>query len=135
PIIDCRENYKALDPALVQRFAEKKLLYVRNFIEGLDVSWQQFFQTSKKERVEEYCRNASISFEWKSERHLRTQQVCPAVLKHPLTGEMLFFNQLQLHHISCLDPEVRASMLEMFSQEDLPRNVYYGDGSPIEDSV
>ncbi|GHO70207.1 syrP protein [Ktedonobacter sp. SOSP1-52] len=135
PIIDCRQTYKALDPALVRRFAEKKLLYVRNFIDGLDVSWQQFFQTKNKERVEEYCRNASIDFEWKSERHLRTRQVCPAVVKHPLTGEMSFFNQIQLHHISCLDPEVRESMLSMFSEEDLPRNVYYGDGTPIEDST
>jgi hypothetical protein len=48
---------------------------------------------------------------------------------------MLFFNQIQLHHISCLDPEMRASMLSMFHEEDLPRNVYYGDGTPIEDSV
>jgi alpha-ketoglutarate-dependent taurine dioxygenase len=135
PIIDCRETYKALDLALVRRFTDKKLMYVRNFIEGLDVSWQQFFQTSKKERVEEYCRNASIGFEWKSESHLRTWQICPAVVKHPYTGEMVFFNQIQLHHISCLDPDVRASMLSMFSQEDLPRNVYYGDGTPIEDSV
>jgi len=135
PIIDCRATYKALDPALIQRFVEKKLLYVRNFITGLDVSWQQFFQTTKKESVEEYCRKASIDFEWKSERHLKTQQICPAVVKHPLTGEMVFFNQIQLHHISCLDPEVRDSMLSMFSEEDLPRNVYYGDGTPIEDSV
>lgn len=135
PIIDCRKAYKALDPALAQRFAEKKLLYVRNFVEGLDVSWQQFFQTTKKERVEEYCRNASIDFEWKSERHLRTRQVCPAIVKHPFTGEMLFFNQIQLHHISCLEPELRSSMLSMFPEEDLPRNVYYGDGTPIEDSV
>jgi alpha-ketoglutarate-dependent taurine dioxygenase len=135
PIVDCRETYKALDPALVQRFADKKVMYVRNFIEGLDVSWQQFFQTSNKERVEEYCRRASIEFEWKSDRHLRTSQVCPAVLKHPYTGEMLFFNQVQLHHISCLDSDVRDSMLTMFSEEDLPRNVYYGDGTPIEDAV
>jgi alpha-ketoglutarate-dependent taurine dioxygenase len=48
---------------------------------------------------------------------------------------MLFFNQIQLHHISCLDPEMRASLLAMFREEDLPRNVYYGDGTPIEDSV
>jgi hypothetical protein len=26
-------------------------------------------------------------------------------------------------------------MLSMFREEDLPRNVYYGDGTPIEDSV
>ena len=26
-------------------------------------------------------------------------------------------------------------MLSMFKEEDLPRHVYYGDGTPIEDSV
>ncbi|HZO73995.1 MAG TPA: TauD/TfdA family dioxygenase [Ktedonobacteraceae bacterium] len=135
PIIDCRKTYQTLDRAILQRFTEKKLMYVRNFIDGLDVSWQQFFQTSDKRKVEEYCRKAGMEFEWKSEKQLTTRQVCQAVSKHPYTGEFLFFNQVQLHHISCLDPDVRASMLSMFREEDLPRNVYYGDGTPIEDSV
>lgn len=135
PILDCRKTYQMIDPLIIRRMTEKKLMYVRNFIEGLDVSWQQFFQTSDKDRVENYCRKAGIDFEWKGEKHLTTRQVCPAVVKHPQTREMLFFNQIQLHHISCLDPGVRASMLSMFREEDLPRNVYYGDGMPIEDSV
>ena len=48
---------------------------------------------------------------------------------------MTFFNQVQLHHIHCLDPEVRQSLLSMFKPEDLPRHVYYGDGSIIENDV
>ncbi len=135
PIIDCRQTYQTIDPAIIKKMTEKKLMYVRNFISGLDVSWQQFFQTSDKKSVEDYCRKASIDFEWKSEQHLTTRQICQAIAKHPFTGEMLFFNQIQLHHISCLDPDVRASMLSMFRAEDLPRNVYYGDGTPIEDEV
>jgi alpha-ketoglutarate-dependent taurine dioxygenase len=135
PIIDCRKTYQTLDPAIIRRMTEKKLMYVRNFIPGLDVSWQQFFQTTSKERVEEYCRKAGIDFEWKGEDRLTTRQVCQAVARHPFTGEMLFFNQIQLHHISCLDPDIRASMLSMFPEEDLPRHVYYGDGTPIEDAV
>lgn len=135
PILDCRRTYQTIDPAIIRRMTEKKLMYVRNFIKGLDVSWQQFFQTSNKERVEEYCRRASIDFEWKSDDHLTTRQVCQAVTRHPFTAELLFFNQIQLHHISCLDSEMRASMLAMFREEDLPRNVYYGDGTPIEDAV
>jgi hypothetical protein len=47
----------------------------------------------------------------------------------------VFFNQIQLHHVSSLEPGVRESLLSMMKVEDLPRNVYYGDGSPIEDSV
>jgi hypothetical protein len=45
------------------------------------------------------------------------------------------FNQIQLHHVSCLAPGVKQSLLSMMKEEDLPRNVYYGDGSAIEDSV
>lgn len=135
PILDCRQTYQALYPAIIQRMSDKKLMYVRNFIRGLDVSWQQFFQTSKKELVEDYCHKAGIDFEWKGDDHLTTRQICQAVVRHPRTGEMLFFNQIQLHHISCLDPDMRASMVSMFREEDLPRNVYYGDGTPIEDAV
>jgi hypothetical protein len=57
------------------------------------------------------------------------------VVTHPQTGEKVFFNQLQLHHIHCLAPAVRDSLLAMMSKDELPRNVYYGDGSIIEDSV
>ncbi len=135
PTIDCRKIYQTLDPKIISRLAEKKLMYVRNFIDGLDVSWQQFFQTSHKAHVEAYCQKAGIDFEWKGENRLTTRQVCQAVARHPSTHEMLFFNQIQLHHISCLDTTVRESMLAMFKEEDLPRNVYYGDGTPIENSV
>jgi alpha-ketoglutarate-dependent taurine dioxygenase len=48
---------------------------------------------------------------------------------------MVFFNQIQLHHVSCLDPKTRDSLRSLFKDEDLPRNVLYGDGTPIEDSV
>jgi len=135
PILDCRRIYDLMDPGIRLRFEQKRLLYVRNFSAGLDVSWQVFFGTSDKSQVEEYCRIAGIDFEWKRGNDLRTRQRCAAVVVHPQTGEKVFFNQLQLHHVSCLPPDVRESLLSMTKDEDLPRNVYYGDGSPIEDSV
>jgi alpha-ketoglutarate-dependent taurine dioxygenase len=135
PIVDCRKMYEALAPKVRERFMEKKLMYVRNYTDGLDVSWQDFFQTNDKSAVEAYCRSASLECDWKNGNGLRIRQVCPAIVKHPQTGEMVFFNQLQLHHIYCLAPAVRESLLSMFAEEDLPRNVYYGDGSPIEDSL
>src|SRR6185295_16710126 len=91
--------------------------------------------TSDKSEVEKYCRTAGVDFEWKRDNDLRTSQRCPAVIVHPQTGEKVFFNQLQLHHVSCLPRGVRESLLSMTREEDLPRNVYYGDGSRIEDSV
>jgi alpha-ketoglutarate-dependent taurine dioxygenase len=135
PIIDSRKIYQLMEREIRDRFERKGLKYVRNFSDGLDVSWQHFFQTSDRTAVEEYCRRAEIDFEWRRGNSLRTSQNCPAVVRHPQTGEKLFFNQLQLHHISCLTPAVRESLLSMMKEEDLPRNVYYGDGLPIEDSV
>ncbi|MEO6238547.1 MAG: amino acid adenylation domain-containing protein [Vicinamibacterales bacterium] len=135
PVVDCRRMYEALDPAIRERFESKGVIYVRNFTEGLDVSWQQFFHTSDRAAVEEYCRNGSFEYEWTRNNGLRTRLHCPAVVTHPQTGEKVFFNQVQLHHPSCLSPAVRESLLSMVDEEDLPRNVYYGDGSKIEDGV
>jgi alpha-ketoglutarate-dependent taurine dioxygenase len=76
-----------------------------------------------------------MDFEWKDNNSLRTSCMRPAAIRHPATGEMSWFNQAQHWHVSCLDPATRQSMLALFSERDLPRNCYYGDGSPIEDAV
>jgi alpha-ketoglutarate-dependent taurine dioxygenase len=134
PVVDCRKVYRMLDPEIRERFAARKLRYVRNYTDGLDVSWQEFFRTGERAEVEKFCRDAGIEFEW-TDNGLRTHKVCQAVAAHPQTGEAVFFNQLQLHHISCLEPAVRESLRLIFDEENLPRNVYYGDGAPIPDEV
>lgn len=135
PILDCREAYRALDPEIVARFEGEGLLYVRNFVDGFDVPWQQFFHTDDRARVEAYCQRHGITAEWKKGGGLRLKQRAPGVITHPRTGEKLFFNQVQLHHVSCVDPKVRRSLQALFKPEDLPRNVYYGDGTPIPDAT
>lgn len=136
PIVDCRVVYNQLDPKIRQMFEEKGLMYVRNFSPGVDVPWQRFFHTEDKAQVEAECAKAGMKAEWThGGETLRVGQVCRAVAQHPVTGEMSFFNQVQLHHVYCLDPAVRDSLLSIFTREDLPRHVYFGDGSPIEDPV
>ena len=135
PIVDCRKVYQQLDPAVRQKFEALGLMYVRNFSEGLDVSWQHFFQTDDRTAVEDACGKQGFICEWVGRDNLRVKQRCRAVLRHPVTGELTFFNQVQLHHVHCVDPETRGSLLSIFKREDLPRHVYYGDGSEIEDAV
>jgi alpha-ketoglutarate-dependent taurine dioxygenase len=135
PIVDCRKVYQRLDPRIVENFRQKKLKYVRNFHEGLDVSWQTFFRTTERAVVEHGLRARSTEFEWTSDGGLRTSQISPGVARHPKTGEMSFFNQVQLHHRAFLDPALRHSVESLFDPTHCPRNVYYGDGSPIEDSI
>jgi alpha-ketoglutarate-dependent taurine dioxygenase len=137
PVVDTRKVYQQLDPAVREKFEKLGLMYVRNFSDGLDVSWRRFFHTEDRAVVEKACKDQGFIAEWygKGEDNLRVRQKCRGVLRHPVTGEMSFFNQVQLHHVHCLDPEVRQSLLSIFKREDLPRHVYYGDGSEIEDAV
>jgi alpha-ketoglutarate-dependent taurine dioxygenase len=134
PIADCRVMAERLDPAVLERFREKGLSYIRNFA-GLDVSWQQFFGTDDREDVERRCLEGGAEIEWKDGDRLCVRQPAAAIRSHPATGDTLFFNQLQLHHPYFLQAEVRESLLSMFAPEDLPRNVLYGDGTPIENEV
>jgi natural product biosynthesis luciferase-like monooxygenase protein len=135
PIVDCRKVYQSLDATVRDMFARKGLMYVRNYVPGFDVTWEEFFRTSDRAEVEAYCRRVGLEFEWKGAHGLRTRKIGPAVAAHPKTGETVMFNQIQAHHVSCIEPSTREALLSLFKLEDLPRNVYFGDGSVIEDSV
>lgn len=132
PIADSRRVFNRIDRTIRKRFIKKKVMYVRNYGEGLDLHWRQVFQTTSRSEVEEYCRVNGIEFEWKEKDRLRTRQLCQAVAFHPVTGEMTWFNQAHLFHISSLPEAVRESFREEFSEEDLPRNAYHADGSHID---
>ena len=41
-------------------------------------------------------------------------------------------HDLTLYRQSNLDEELRESLIEMLGEENLPRNTYYGDGTPID---
>ena len=132
PIADSRKVYQRLAPRLRERFERDGVMYVRNYGGGVDLSWQEAFQTSDRAEVEAYCRQAPMAWEWRGADQLRTRAVRPAVASHPATGETVWFNQAHLFHVSNLEPAVRQSMLAAFGEEDLPRNTFYGDGAPIE---
>ncbi|WP_448032950.1 TauD/TfdA family dioxygenase [Bradyrhizobium liaoningense] len=136
PIADSRAIYRDMPSATRERFAEKGVMYVRNYGNGLDVNWQQVFGTDSRSEVEAYCARHDIECEWKEDGELRTRQICQGTAQHPVTGECVWFNQAHLFHVSNLEPEVRESLLDVVDDEaDLPRNVFYGDGSAIDDET
>jgi alpha-ketoglutarate-dependent taurine dioxygenase len=135
PVFDTREVLKHIDPAVVASFRAKGLMYVRNFSKGVDPTWEEFFHTTDRAKVEQTCRDAGSDFEWKADGGLRVINRSPGIVKHPKTGEDMFFNQVQIHHIYCVDEETRDGLRALFDDDDLPRNVYYGDGTPIPDET
>jgi amino acid adenylation domain-containing protein len=135
PIVDCRTMYERIDPAIVESFERKGIMYVRNFTGDLDVRWQDFFKTSDRSVVERYCKDASFDLDWTGDDRLRIRYRTCAVANHRKTGAKVWFNQIQLWHPACIDTATRESLLSMFAPEDLPRNCYYGDGSLIDATI
>jgi alpha-ketoglutarate-dependent taurine dioxygenase len=135
PIASDRKVFQLIDPRIKEQFMRKKVMYIRNYGEGVDLSWQEAFQTTDRAVVEEYCRKAHTEFEWRGADRLRTRQVRQAVATHPKTGDVVWFNHAHMFHLSNLEPGVRASLLAEFKEDELPRNAFYGDGSPIESAV
>lgn len=135
PIADCREIHRALDPAIRDTFARRRVMYVRNFSEDVGLPWQTVFGTSDRDAVAATCRDAGYEIQWKGRNGLRTTRVGQAVARHPRTGEESWFNHATFFHVSTLEPDVRDALLEQYGEDDLPNNTYYGDGSVIEPSV
>lgn len=135
PLSDIRRVYEALDPEIREEFARRKWMVVRNFHPQFGVPWHQVFNTDDRARVEAYCAERGISVEWRGGDSLRTRAVRDAVHTHPDTGEVVWFNHIALFHHTTLAREVREGLVELFGEEDLPSNTYYGDGGRIPEEV
>src|SRR3989442_3314720 len=102
---------------------------------GLAMRRQDVFHTNSRREVEAYCRSMQIEFEWIGDDQLRTRQRCQVSARHARTGNLVWFNQAHLFHVSRLPEEARDWLLSSVAEENLPRNVYFADGSPIDPAM
>lgn len=131
PIADSRKVYASIPERIRESFAERQLMYVRNYGD-IDLPWQEVFHTDDRRAVEEYCDENNIAYEWREKNRLRTRQLVGAVQAHPRTQERLWFNQAHLFHISALGADARSTLEQLYGKEDLPRNVYYANGGEVD---
>ncbi|MGI5531260.1 TauD/TfdA family dioxygenase [Streptomyces syringium] len=135
PVASERAVLPRIPAEVRERFERHGVLYVRNYGPDLDLPWQEVFQTTDRAEVEEYCRASGTQFTWVGRDGLRTRSIRQATARHPRTGETAWFNHAHLFHASNLPTDVSAALIGEFGLDGLPRNAYYGDGSPIENEV
>ncbi|WP_328871968.1 TauD/TfdA family dioxygenase [Streptomyces sp. NBC_00287] len=136
PLADIREVYRAIDPAVREEFVRRGgWRVVRNFHADFGVPWQEAFGTEDRDSIVEYCRGKGITAEWRPDGGLRTTTVRRAVHTHPVSGEEVWFNHATFWHVTSLAPEVQEGLREIFDDEDLPTNTYFGDGGRIPDET
>jgi alpha-ketoglutarate-dependent taurine dioxygenase len=121
----------ALPIELVNRFEREGWLLVRNYTEDIGASYAEAFGTDDRGAVESYCRANAIAFEWRPDGGLRTQQRRSAVVRHPLTGDRCWFNQIAFLNERTIDPDVREFLVDVYGPEGLPFNTRFGNGDRI----
>lgn len=131
PIADCRQVLERLPAHIVSEFRRRGVMYERNLF-GRDSrynSWAKAFETTDPNVVEQYCLEADIAFEWLPDDRLRTREIRPAICLHPVTGESIWFNQVNLWHYTN-SPLMQTMSLQ--AQRSLPMNAYFGDGGELD---
>jgi alpha-ketoglutarate-dependent taurine dioxygenase len=135
PLADIRDVYRRIDPSVREEFERRRWMVVRNFHDDFGASWCDAFGTGDRDAVAAYCRDRGIDVEWRGADGLRTRAVRDAVHVHPVSGERVWFNHATFFHITTRDADVAEGLLEVFGEDGLPSNTYYGDGGRIPDEV
>jgi alpha-ketoglutarate-dependent taurine dioxygenase len=131
PVADAAAVLEALPAALVERFERVGWLLVRNYNDDFGASVAEAFGTEDRAAVEKYCRANNIKFEWRPDGGLRTWQRRSASVRHPLTGQRSWFNQVAFLSEWTMASEVREYIVDEYGEDGLPFNTRFGDGEPI----
>ncbi len=138
PIADCRKVLKSMDATLVEEIERKEIMYIRNLNDGAGFgpSWQDTFETKDRNKVEEFCKQANVQYDWKPDGGIKLIQPSQGIITHPKTGEKVWFNQIDQFHPSHLDKEIYETLMMMYEKEDeLPMHVSFGDGTKITEEM
>ncbi|MEU9197823.1 TauD/TfdA family dioxygenase [Streptomyces hundungensis] len=133
-LVDGETWLAALDPAVCERLTPG-VRYVRFLHDGFGVgeSWRSAFGTEHREQVELFLDGTGDEWAWKACGGIQVTRTLPATVKHPVTGNEVWFNQLHRWHPAGCGP--RNALSWMLLEDQLPWNVTFADGSPIPDHI
>lgn len=145
-IADARTIFNSLDENFKKRFSEKGIKYVScyyyksplmNFVNQIQrshKSWIDVFETEDKQQVEKKCRENDFEYKWQQNDWLQISQNRPAIMAHPITKEMVWFNQAHLYDFN---PKLLgmwryiAAKIFYIRKHMRLHEVYFSDGSKI----
>jgi hypothetical protein len=135
PVNDLRRlgrSARRLYPAVMDRFIEHGVVFVRNFNKYNYKSWQTCWESSTKAEAEAKLRAFETEFEWVDDDWLRTFQRRPAVLRDPVSKAEILYPSLNIFHRTFVEHIAKPQNVALPPGEDQQSLVvYFGDGSRI----
>jgi len=126
---------QALPTELIERFEREGWLLARSFNGEIGATLEEAFGTEDRGAIESYCRSNAIEFAWQPDGDLRTRQRRRAVVRHPMTGQRCFFNQIAFLNEWTIAPEIREYLVEVYGAEGLPFNTMFGNGELLTEEI
>ncbi|MGY0057915.1 TauD/TfdA family dioxygenase [Streptomyces sp. LZ34] len=131
-LADAQAVLADLPEPVVERFTAEGWSLTRSYNDVVGLPWTEALGAADRDAVEKYCRDNGITFAWEPDGELRTSQRRSAVIRHPLTGARVWFNQIAFLNEWTMEPAVREYLVSQFGSRGLPFNSRYGDGAPID---
>ena len=150
PLVDGRKVLRRMRPQTAALFRKKQVTYTRYLHSGdgsgileknvrvLDesgypysVSWQHTYATTDRAAIERQAERVGAKITWTKDNALVWKETVPAIRQHPTTREESWFNHVVNFHPMRMPPAVRSRVPE----EEYPRNVDFGDGTRIDDTI
>ncbi|MFG2027199.1 TauD/TfdA family dioxygenase [Streptomyces sp. NPDC048825] len=128
PLADSRKVLRRLPADLLARLERHGVRYVRNYTPGVGISWQEALGCDES-GLDAYAERTRVRLERIADDHLRTEALRPAVVRHPDTGEWVWFNQATSFHLSTIGDELAAELLGQVGRDRVPKTSRTGDGS------
>jgi hypothetical protein len=111
-VADSPTVLNSLPRPLVDRFAREGWMLTRTYGEEIGADWTAAFGTDNRATVEHYCRANGIEFAWQPDGGLRTRQRRSAIVRHPVTGQPCWFNQIAFLNQWTLAEDVREYLVD-----------------------
>ncbi|MEV6520849.1 TauD/TfdA family dioxygenase [Longispora sp. NPDC051575] len=133
PVVDAELWLNLLDDEVREAYS-KGVRYTQNLHDGLGLgkSWQDTFETDKRDEVEAFLDTSGATWKWTGDG-LRVSQVRPSTLEHPVTGTEVWFNQSDQFHPASLGDDTAKALAAIMPIEEMPQSVAFADGTPIPD--
>jgi hypothetical protein len=137
PLCGSEEVLRRIPPDLRAKFEAKGVLYVQRMPGDRDTfgfgrHWQEVFQTPDRAEVEVFCEKFGIETSWEGNL-CEARFHRPALLKHPVSGKVVWFNQAEQWHYTNIEATTRALMVRKIGVRKLPHMSYWGDGTDFTD--
>lgn len=103
------------------------------------MTWMERFQTNDNKKVEMMLHQMGQQFRWVQGNGLITEQLLPAYRNHPVSGKLVWFNQINHanHYYNGTSDYIKSKITNPFARFILlhkyfhPYIAFYGDGEPL----